>query len=152
MSTRLNDYNYELPRELIAQHPLPHREDSRMMVVHRDRKKLAHAHFVDLKKFLRDDDLLVLNNSRVLPARHFSDDGNFEFLCVEKTAPCRWKVLVKPSRRFGQGAATVIQGMRAEAGEITEHGSRDIALYDDIDVQRGGAMPLPQYIKRQAVI
>ena len=152
MSTRLNDYNYELPRELIAQHPLPQREDSRMMVVHRDRKKIAHAHFVDLKKFLRDDDLLVLNNSRVLPARHFSDDGNFEFLFLEKTAPCRWKVLVKPSRRFGKGAATVIQGMRAEAGEIFEDGSREITLSDDIDLQRGGAMPLPPYIKRPAVI
>jgi S-adenosylmethionine:tRNA-ribosyltransferase-isomerase (queuine synthetase) len=123
-----------------------------MMVVHRDRKKIAHAHFVDLKQFLRDDDLLVLNNSRVLPARHFSDDGNFEFLFLEKTAPCRWKVLVKPSRRFGKGAATVIQGMRAEAGEIFEDGSREIALSDDIDLQRCGAMPLPPYIKRPVVI
>jgi S-adenosylmethionine:tRNA ribosyltransferase-isomerase len=151
VSTRLNDYNYELPRELIAQHPLPRREDSRMMVVHRDRRKIAHAHFVDLKKFLRDGDLLVLNNSRVLPARHFSDDGNFEFLFLEKTAPCRWKVLVKPSRRLGKGAVTVIQGMRAEAGEIFEDGSREITLSDDIDLQRGGAMPLPPYIKRPAV-
>ncbi|PYL45103.1 MAG: tRNA preQ1(34) S-adenosylmethionine ribosyltransferase-isomerase QueA, partial [Verrucomicrobia bacterium] len=152
MSTRLNDYNYELPRELIAQHPLPRREDSRMMVVHRDRKKIAHAHFVDLKQFLRNDDLFVLNNSRVLPARHFSDDGNFEFLFLEKTAPCRWKVLVKPSRRFGKGAATVIQGMRAEAGEIFVDGSREITLSDDIDLQRCGAMPLPPYIKRSVVI
>src|SRR5438552_818662 len=100
VSTRLNDYNYELPRELIAQHPLPRRQDSRMMVLHRDRKKIEHAHFVDLEKFLRDDDLLVLNNSRVLPARHFSDDGKIEFLCLEKTAPCHWKALVKPSRKF----------------------------------------------------
>src|SRR6476619_7551122 len=152
MSTRLADYNYELPRELIAQYPLPHREDSRMMVLHRDRKKIEHAHFVDFKKFLRDDDLLVLNNSRVLPARHFSDDGKFEFLFLEKTAPCRWKALVKPSRKFGKGAAAVIQGVRAEAGEIFEDGSREITLSDDIDLQRGGAMPLPPYIKRPVVI
>src|SRR5438046_6908541 len=152
MSTRLADYNYELPRELIAQHPLPRREDSRMMVVHRDRKKIAHAHFVDLKQFLSNDDLFVLNSSRGLPARHFSDDGNFEFLFLEKTAPCRWKVLVKPSRRFGKGAATVIQGMRAEAGEIFEDGSRAIALSDDIDLHRGAAMPLPPHLKRPAVI
>jgi S-adenosylmethionine:tRNA ribosyltransferase-isomerase len=152
MSTRLADYNYELPRELIAQHPLPRREDSRMMVLHRERKKIEHAHFVDLRKFLRDGDLLVLNNSRVLPARYFSDDGKFEFLFLEKTAPCRWKALVKPSRRFGKGAATVIQGIRAEAGEIFEDGSREIALSEDRDLQRGGAMPLPPYIKRPAVI
>src|SRR5207249_6932522 len=152
MSTRLSDYNYELPRELIAQHPLPRRDDSRMMVLYRDRREIAHAHFVDLKKFLRDDNLLVLNNSRVLPARQFSDDGKFEFLFLEKIAPCRWKVLVKPSRRFGKGAATVIQGMRAEAGEIFEDGSREIALSDDIDLQRGGATPLPPYNKRPVVI
>ncbi len=119
-----------------------------MMVVHRDRKKIAHARFVDLKKFLRDDDLVVLNNSRVLPARHFSDDGKFEFLFLEMIAPCRWKALVKPGRKFGKGA----QGMRAEAGEIFEDGSREIALSDDIDLQRCGAMPLPPYIKRPAVI
>jgi S-adenosylmethionine:tRNA ribosyltransferase-isomerase len=152
MSTRLADYNYELPRELIAQHPLPRREDSRMMVLHRDRQKIEHAHFVDLKKFLRDDDLVVLNNSRVLPARHFSNDGKFEFLFVEKTAPCRWKALVKPSRRFGKGTATVIQGVHAEAGEIFEDGSREILLSEEIDLRRGGAMPLPPYIKRSAVV
>src|SRR6266513_3243374 len=98
VSTRLNDYNYELPRELIAQHPLPRRQDSRMMVLHRDRKKIEHVHFVDLEKFLRDDDLLVLNNSRVLPARHFSDDRKFEFLFLDKIASCHWKALVKLSR------------------------------------------------------
>jgi S-adenosylmethionine:tRNA ribosyltransferase-isomerase len=152
MSTRLNDYNYELPRELIAQHPLPHREDSRMMVLHRGRKKIEHAHFVDLKKFLRDDDLLVLNNSRVLPARHFSDDGKFEFLFLEKIAPCRWKALVKPSRKFGKGAGTFIQGVRAEGGEIFADGSREIVLSEGVDLQHGGAMPLPPYIKRSAVV
>jgi len=152
VSTRLNDYNYELPRELIAQHPLPRRQDSRMMVLHRDRKKIEHAHFVDLEKFLRDDDLLVLNNSRVLPARHFSDDGKIEFLCLEKTAPCHWKALVKPSRKFGKGIATFIQGVRAEAGEIFADGPREIVLSDDIDLQHGGAMPLPPYIKRSAVV
>jgi len=150
MSTRLADYNYELPRELIAQHPLPRREDSRMMVLHRDRKKIEHAQFVDLKKFLRDDDLLVLNNSRVLPARHFSDDGKFEFLFLEKTAPCRWKALVKPSRKFGKGAAAVIQGVRAEAGEIFEDGSREIVLSEEVDFQHCGTMPLPPYITRSA--
>jgi len=152
MSTRLNDYNYELPRELIAQHPLPRREDSRMMVLHRGREKIEHAHFVDLKKFLRADDLVVLNNSRVLPARHFSDDGKFEFLFLEMIAPYRWKALVKPSRKFGRSAVTFVQGVRAEAGEIFIDGSREIVLSDDVDLQHGGAMPLPPYIKRSAVI
>jgi S-adenosylmethionine:tRNA ribosyltransferase-isomerase len=148
MRTQLGDYDYKLPRELIAQHPLPGREDSRMMVLHRDREKIEHAHFVALKKFLRADDLLVLNNSRVLPARHFSDDGKFEFLFLEKIAPCRWKALVKPSRKFGKGS--FIQGVRAEACEIFADGSREIVLSDDVDLQHGGTMPLPPYIKRSA--
>lgn len=152
MSTQLRDYDYELPRELIAQHPLQRREASRMIVLHRDRREIEHAHFVDLKQFLRDDDLLVLNNSRVLPARHFSDDGKFEFLFLEKIAACRWKALVKPSRKFGKGAAALIQGVRAEAAEIFVDGSREIVLSDDVDLQHGGAMPLPPYIKRSAVI
>src|SRR5438128_4313177 len=93
VSTRLNDYNYEMPRELIAQHPLPRREDSRMMVLHRDEQKIEHARFVDLKNFLRDSGpsraggyLVVLNDSRVLPARHSSDDGKLKFLFLEKIA------------------------------------------------------------------
>src|SRR5437660_11166274 len=137
MSTRLADYNCELPRELIAQHPLPRREDSRIMVLHRDRQKIEHAHFVDLKKFLRDDDLLVLNNSRVLPARHFSNDGRFEFLFLEKTAPCRWKALVNPSRKFVKGTTAVIRGVRAQAGGIFEDGSREIVLSEEVDLQHG---------------
>jgi len=152
MSTRLSDYDYELPRELIAQHPLPRREDSRMMVLHRDEQKIEHARFVDLKNFLRNGDLLVLNDSRVLSARHFSDDGKLEFLFLEKIAARRWKALVKPGRRFGRSAVASIQGVQAEAGEIFADGSREVTLAEDLDLLHGGAMPLPPYIKRSAVI
>ncbi len=165
MSTRLSDYEYELPRELIAQNPLPRREDSRMMVLHRNEQKIAHGHFVDLKKFLSNDDpsspagvfnrtgdyLLVLNDSRVLPARRFSDDGNVEFLFLQKIARRRWKALVKPGRRFGKNAVASIQGVQAEVGEIFSDGSREVILAEDIDLLHGGAMPLPPYIKRSAV-
>jgi S-adenosylmethionine:tRNA ribosyltransferase-isomerase len=151
VSTRLSDYDYELPRELIAQHPLPRREDSRMMVLHRDEQKIDHARFVDLKNFLRDGDLLVLNDSRVLLARHFSDDGKLEFLFLERIAARRWKALVKPGRRFGRSAVASILGVQAEAGEILADGSREVILAEDLDFLRGGAMPLPPYIKRSAV-
>lgn len=152
MSTRLSDYDYELPRHLIAQHPLSRREDSRMMVLHRDEEKIEHSRFVDLKKFLRDDALLVLNDSRVLPARHFSDDGKLEFLFLEKIAARRWKALVKSGRRFGRNTVASIQGVQAEAGEIFADGSREVILAEDLDLLHGGAMPLPPYIKRSAVI
>src|SRR5437762_4126711 len=159
MSTHLADYNYELPRELIAQHPLLRREDSRMMVLHRDEQKIEHARFVHLKNFLRDGGpsrtggyLLVLNDSRVLPARHFSDDGKLEFLFLEKIAARRWKALVKPGRRFGRSDIASIQGVQAEPGEIFSDGSREVILAEDVDLLHGGAMPLPPYIKRPAVI
>jgi S-adenosylmethionine:tRNA ribosyltransferase-isomerase len=148
MSTRLGDYDYELPLELIAQHPLPRREDSRMLVLHRDRQTIEHAQFIDLKNFLREGDLLVLNNSRVLPARHFSDDGRIEFLFLQKLTPHRWKVLVKPGRRFRTGMAVSIKGVRAEAGKYFPDGSREILLSDEADFQSGGLMPLPPYIRR----
>lgn len=165
MRTRLSDYNYELPRELIAQNPLPRREDSRMMVLHRHEQKIEHGHFADLKKFLIDDGpnsrprvsdrpgdyLLVLNDSRVLPARHYSDDGKLEFLFLEKIAARRWKALVKPGRRLGKNAVASIQGVQAQAGESFADGSREIILAEEIDLQHGGAMPLPPYIKRSAV-
>jgi S-adenosylmethionine:tRNA ribosyltransferase-isomerase len=152
VSTHLSDYDCELPRELIAQHPLPRREDSRMMVLHRDEQKIEHARFVDLKKFLRAGDLLVLNDSRVLPARHFSDDGKLEFLFVERIAARRWKALVKPGRRFGRNEVASIQGVQAEAGEIFADGSREVILAEKVDLLHGGTIPLPPYIKRSAVM
>src|SRR5215471_17843348 len=99
MSARLSDYDYDLRRELIAQRPPEHRDDSRMMVLHRDMQTIEHRHFRDLKTFLWPGDLLVLNDTQVLPARRFSDDGAIEFLFLERVGPKRWKCLVKPGRK-----------------------------------------------------
>jgi S-adenosylmethionine:tRNA ribosyltransferase-isomerase len=123
-----------------------------MMVLHRDERKIEHARFVDLKEFLRGADLLVLNDTRVLSARHFSDDGKLEFLFLEKIAVRRWKALVKPGRRFGRKVVVSIQGVQAEAGEIFADGSREVIFAKDLDLLHSGAMPLPPYIKRSAVM
>ena len=80
MSARLSDYDYVLPRELIAQRPLDRRDDSRMMVLHRAEQKIEHRQFDELKTFLKPGDLLVLNDTRVLAARRFSDDGSRIFV------------------------------------------------------------------------
>lgn len=146
MSTRLADYGYELPPALIAQRPLPRRDESRLMVLRRDAQTIEHTHFGALPDLLRPDDLLVLNNTRVLPARYFSDDGKIEFLVLEKIAPRRWKALVKPGRKFR--AAVSIQNVGAEPGERFEDGSREIVLADDLDLLRAGSMPLPPYVGR----
>ncbi|MBA3763168.1 MAG: S-adenosylmethionine:tRNA ribosyltransferase-isomerase, partial [Chthoniobacterales bacterium] len=74
MSSRLSDYNYALPEELIAQRPLPRREDSRMMVLCRATQRIEHRRFNEIGAFMQEGDLLVLNNARVIAARRFSDN------------------------------------------------------------------------------
>ena len=148
MSTRLSDYDYDLPRELIAQRPLEHREDSRMMVLHRAGEKIEDRQFRELKTFLQPGDLLVLNDTRVLPARRFSDDGAVEFLFLERLAPARWKCLVKPGRKMRVGATAKIDDVALRVETITFDGERIVTLDEDIDLYASGFMPLPPYIGR----
>lgn len=150
MSLRLGDYDYELPEELIAQFPLERRQDSRMMVLHRDARRVEHRAFSDLPSFVRPNDLLVLNDTRVIRARRFSDDGAIEFLFLEKLDGYRWRALVKPGRKMRVGARTVIGGLSASVEEICEDGSRVIMLEGELDLEDGGAVPLPPYMRRAA--
>jgi S-adenosylmethionine:tRNA ribosyltransferase-isomerase len=83
MPLRTKDFDYHLPDELIASWPLAERAASRMLVVHRDSGRIEHRMFRDFPDFLRADDLLVLNDTKVIPARLFSDDGRTELLCLE---------------------------------------------------------------------
>jgi len=148
MSTKLSDYAYDLPRELIAQRPLERRADSRMMVLHRSEQAIEHRQFRELKTFLQAGDLLVLNDTRVLPARRFSDDGAVEFLFLERLGPNRWKCLVKPGRKMRVGATAKIDNITLRVEEITDGGERIVALDEDFDLYVGGSMPLPPYITR----
>jgi S-adenosylmethionine:tRNA ribosyltransferase-isomerase len=148
MSERTRDYDYILPEELIAQHPLPRRDDSRMIVLHREPKSIEHWKFGDLSAFVSRDDLLVLNNTRVLPARRFSDDGRIEFLFLEKLAPSKWKCLVKPGRKMRVGATARIDGALVQVEEIGAEGERVIYFDREIDPFQKGRMPLPPYLHR----
>ena len=148
MSTRLSDYAYDLPRELIAQRPLERREDSRMMVLYRARHAIEHRQFRELRTFLGAGDLLVLNDTRVLSARRLSDDGAVEFLFLERVGQKRWKSLVKPGRKMRVGATAKIDNITLRVEEITDGGERIVALDKDVDLYAGGSMPLPPYITR----
>ena len=148
MSARLNDYDYVLPRELIAQRPLKRREDSRMMVLRRAEQKIEHRQFRELKAFLHPGDLLVLNDTRVLAARRFSDDGGIEFLFLERLGLRRWKCMVSPGRKMRIGATTTINNVCLLVDEITAAGERIVTFDRDIDVYAGGSMPLPPYVNR----
>jgi len=148
MSAQLRDHDYDLPRELIAQHPLGRREASRMMVLHRADQRIEHRPFCELKTFLRPGDLLVLNNTRVLAARRFSDDGAIEFLFLERLESKRWKCMVKPGRKMRVAATAKIDNISLRVEEITTDGERIVALDQDVDLYAGGSMPLPPYIDR----
>ena len=150
MSARLSDYDYALPEELIAQRPLARRDESRMMVLHRSEQRIEHRKFAELSDFLSPHDLLVLNNTRVMSARRFSDDGRIEFLFLEQLGPARWKCLVKPGRRMRVGDEAKINGATARVEEIGGSGERVISLDRAEDLFAGGAIPLPPYISRES--
>jgi S-adenosylmethionine:tRNA ribosyltransferase-isomerase len=150
MSTRLSDYDYDLPRELIAQQPVEHRADSRMMVLRRDAQAVEHRQFRELKTFLQPSDLLVLNDTQVLPARRFSNDGAIEFLFLQRVGPRRWKCLVKPGRKMRLGATATIDNATLQVEKITSEGERIVVLDQDVDLHSGGSMPLPPYIGRDS--
>src|SRR6266446_3425661 len=150
MSARLRDYDYDLPRELISQRPPERRDDSRMMVLHRDTHTIEHRQFRELKTFLQQGDLLVLNDTQVLPARRFSNDGAIEFLFLERLGPRRWKCLVNAGRKMRVGATAEIGDVILCVEEITSDGERIVVLNEDIDLYSGGSMPLPPYIRRES--
>jgi S-adenosylmethionine:tRNA ribosyltransferase-isomerase len=150
MSDRVEDYNYVLPNELIAQRPLPKREDARMMLLDRARGTIAHRRFTDLPEFVRRDDLLVLNDTRVLTARRYSDDGSIEFLFLEQIDATAWKCLVKPGRKMRLGTRVTLDGAGGCVEEICEEGERVVRFAREIDPYGSGEIPLPPYLDRAA--
>jgi S-adenosylmethionine:tRNA ribosyltransferase-isomerase len=148
MNARLSDFDYDLPAELIAQRPLPRREGSRMMVLRRATQTIEHRNFIELKSLLENGDLLVLNDTRVLPARKFSDDGAVEFLFIERLGSARWKCLIKPGRKMRVGATAKMDSVELRVEQILPEGERIVILDEDVDLYAGGSMPLPPYIGR----
>jgi S-adenosylmethionine:tRNA ribosyltransferase-isomerase len=148
MSAKLSNYDYPLPEELIAIRPLPNRQDSRMMVLHRRERKIEHRKFSELPRFLQPEDLLVLNNTRVVNARRFSDDGKIEFLFLEREVDGRWKCLVRPGRKMRRGAQTAIGNVAVRVEEICPAGERIVAFEREIDPWEDGMVPLPPYLHR----
>ncbi len=154
------EFTYALPPELIAQSPLPERAQSRMMVVDRRGGAIRHARVADLPGILRPGDLLVLNDTRVIPARLFgrkSDTGGrVEVLLVEETAPDEWDVLWRASRPPRPGSGLELAGgcIRAEVLEPPRHGLLRVRLHYQGNfmelLEAHGQPPLPPYIKRPA--
>ena len=157
---RTEDFDFDLPEELIAQHPLEQRDHSRMLVLDKTTGAITHRHFNDILEYLRPGDVLVLNNTRVIPARLFGvkkgGTAHIEVLLLKpvENQPDCWEVLVRPSKRVKQGAQVDL-GEGRMTGTIVEEteGGRIMQFhYDGIFneiLDELGTMPLPPYIKEK---
>lgn len=152
----LKDFDYELPKELIAQVPLKERTSSRLMVVDREKGTVEHKTFTDLICYLNEGDLLVLNNTRVIPARLYGTKKEtgaaIEFLLLKRLSLKRWEVILKPGKKakpgaefiFGDGSLTAkIIDFTGDGGRIVEFSYEGV--FEEI-LDRFGQMPLPPYI------
>ena len=155
---RVDDFDYELPEELIAQVPLAARDASRLMVLTRSEHRVEHRHFRDLPEYLRPGDVLVLNDTRVIPARLAATrptGGKVEILLLTPRGGDVWECLARPGRRAQVGQTLTFAGgrMTGLVLEKTEYGGRVLQLSAaaglDVDslVDAVGEMPVPHYIK-----
>ncbi len=143
------DFDYELPSELIAKHPLPERAASRMMLVRRESGGIEHLRFAALPSFVQDGDLFVFNDTRVVPARFFSHDGRIELLRVESADPLHWRCLVKPGKRMKIGRTVEVGASTGTVTGIDELGYRLIAWDRPVDEAAHGQLALPPYMDRE---
>lgn len=143
-----SDFDYHLPPELIASQPLQDRAASRMLVVHRQTGQLEHRHFSDLPEYLLPGDLMVLNNTRVVPARYFSNDGSREVLRVEPLSATRWRCMVKPGKKFRLGHNVSVGEATGTVVEVLENGDRVIEWDQVVDEDQHGHLALPHYMGR----
>jgi len=119
-----------------------------MMVVDRSTGEITHRQFLDFPGFLKSDDLVVLNDTRVVPARVFSDDGKKELLRLEDLGGNRWRCLVRPGRKMRVGREFTVGGIRAVVEEVLENGDRVVAFDEPIDLEKHGHLALPHYMGR----
>lgn len=148
MSLRTSDFHYDLPPELIASRPLERRADSRMMVIDRAQGTITHGMFRDFESHLRPDDLVMLNNTRVIPARVFSDDGAIELLCLDRLSPVEWRCLVRPGKRMKIGRIVEVGGTTGTVVEVFANGDRLIRWSEPVDLDAHGHLALPHYMNR----
>lgn len=148
MSLLTKDYDYHLPEELIASRPLPDRAASRMLVIDRKAGTITHRMFADFPDYLCPSDLLVLNNTRVIPARLFSDDGRTELLCLDRISPTLWRCLAKPGKRMKAGRSVTVGGITGNVVEVLDNGDRIIEWESAPDLGKLGHLALPHYMGR----
>lgn len=156
---KVKDFYFDLPQEYIAQHPAAKRDESRLMVLNKEDGSIGHKTFKNIIDYLNSGDCLVLNNTRVLPARLFgakeNTGGKMEFLLLKRIDDNRWETLVKPGKRAKIGARFVFGNgeLKAEVVGMGEEGSRIVkfeyeGIFEEV-LDQLGQMPLPPYITEQ---
>ena len=155
---KTHDFWYDLPEELIAQTPLQQRDSSRLLVLGRESGEIKHRHFYDILEYLKPGDCLVMNNSRVLPARllgHRPTGGAVEVLLLRDLGDKRWECLVKPDGKMQPGHEVIFGNgeLRGKVVEVLDTGNRIVEFsYEGIFLEvleSLGKMPLPPYIKEE---
>ena len=155
---KTHDFWYDLPEELIAQTPLQQRDGSRLLVLDKETGNITHRHFFDILDYLQPGDTLVMNDSRVLPARllgHRPTGGAAELLLLRELGNNQWECLAKPGRKLQPGQEVIFGNgeLKATVCDICEDGNRIVKFsYEGIFLEvleRLGKMPLPPYIKAE---
>lgn len=154
---KVSEFDYELPEELIAQHPNEKRDEARLMVLNRKEQTIEHKVFKDIIDYLNPGDCLVINNTKVLPARLYGiregTGANVEFLLLKRRENNIWEVMVRPGKKLKAGAKVSFGNgiLKAEVKEVLENGDRLVEFYYDgifnEILDKIGLMPLPPYIK-----
>lgn len=159
---KLSDFNYNLPKELIAQYPLKKRDESRLLVLNRSTGEIQHRIFKDITEYFHKDDLLVLNNTKVVPAKlvgRKETGGKVEVLVLRsstrKGASAEYEVLLKPTRGCGVGSRLIFGNGRLEAHVTRIENGRRFLMFECNGnfgkmLDRFGQMPLPPYIRRNS--
>ncbi|HHT9109705.1 MAG TPA: tRNA preQ1(34) S-adenosylmethionine ribosyltransferase-isomerase QueA [Candidatus Brocadiaceae bacterium] len=157
ISTRLSGYDYQLPRDLIAQKPLENRNDSRLLILHRDTGKIEHRKFHEITNYLLAGDLLVLNNTKVMPAQIIGkkpSGASVELLLIEEQEKNRWRAFIKSNAKLRKGEIININHdtISLNLSEKFEDGSWSLIFNSNENIKellhQIGKMPLPPYIKR----
>jgi S-adenosylmethionine:tRNA ribosyltransferase-isomerase len=144
-----SDFDYSLPPSLIASEPLPNRTDSKMMVLDVRTQSITHAHFHQLPTYLSPDHFLILNNTKVVPARFLNPTLNTEILRLEKIQPLLWRCMIRPGKKFKLHSTHSIGNATGSVVQILDNGERLIQFDQPVDESRHGELPLPHYMERE---
>lgn len=144
------DFNYDLPEELIASMPRKDRSGSRMMVIDRSSSEINFRRFEDFKDYINKDDICILNDTKVVPSRFFNEDGKIEIIRLEEPEPNVWKCLVRPGKKMRVDSPINIAGVDGTVEKILPDGERMIRFSNPINIEKHGKLALPHYMKRDA--